>query len=424
MKFYLCVVLLATAFLAAEGKAAPTTRELVELLQKIIERDLDENDLNELHSEIHQKVQGHAAEFADTPVFQVPVEVLGGLFIDIAETMSSHIPEEMTPIVAARFTEAFMTVLINNGMDHVWEMASQHLIMLTELDGGNDMQKKSSIAKQVKRWDKREAPSAGDNVEYWTAVFDVLIAPNQAVLQDIYEMMSEVDTEYYGNFFVDMYYMAEDDALLSRSLDQSAIDVGESLAVAMYTPSAHPDPADLAANVIGRMGQWVNEVQELSVDDALERVDLKPKEKEAMGNLLRGIIPLIEEFVEPAKTLLQICEYNPDKMPRFFVGVLGHILEEQYNELRMILPAIQHGAEVKADVIGRLIATISSGKGEDFFIALFTKMAHHAVNDGYDLDRYMTWAGDLLDQLDADFSDAGKKRALKMKNLRRFSGSN
>ncbi|ELT92787.1 hypothetical protein CAPTEDRAFT_228050 [Capitella teleta] len=459
MKFYLSIALFASAFLATQGKSAPSTRELIELVEKIIERDLDEGSWTETeirHGGIHQLVQKHAAEFADTPFFDVSFEVIGPLILEITNTMASHIPEELQDLVAARFTAAFMSVWISGGLEHVWGMLYRAMEQANEFGDQGDIDFRSTIAKKAmaaRRW-ARQAPNETENEDPWMVAIRHFIAPNQNALEDIHVMMAEADSDFYNNFFVEMDSMAEDEGILSRTLDQCAIDIADRMATAMFTPSSHPAAEDLLSRVLVRVGQWIADVQSLS-EDTLDDVNLTQEDKEALANVIRGLLPLLGEYVKPVQQMLEICQNNPEKMPEFLFRIFGQQMDEEYSEVQKVIPAVRHGLEIKSAVIERLIDIISNGGGKDFFVGLFIKLAHQALMEGYGLDEYMIWAGDLLDQLDADFNEtqpgagpgagpgpgagagpgpgpgadpgagAGMKRmfnAKKFKNLRRIAG--
>merc|ERR1711893_357955 len=88
----------------------------------------------------------------------------------------------------------------------------------------------------------------------------------------------------------------------------------------------------------------------------------------------------------------------------FFLGVAAHVLSEQFEMLNNVINVVREGAQMKADVIGRLADAISNGRAEDVFVAIFVQMAHASLSDGYRLDEFMYFAGHLLDQVDREIS--------------------
>lgn len=56
-----------------------------------------------------------------------------------------------------------------------------------------------------------------------------------------------------------MYYLAEDEGLLHKSLDEAAKETGTHLAYAMFAPTSKPAPKDLLERIFGRVDKWVKE---------------------------------------------------------------------------------------------------------------------------------------------------------------------
>merc|ERR1711976_1119507 len=69
-----------------------------------------------------------------------------------------------------------------------------------------------------------------------------------------------------------------------------------------------------------------------------------------------------------------------------------------------VINVVRAGAEAKKDVLERLIGNIADGRGEEFFVALFTKLAHGAMAEGYRLEDYMWFACSVLDSVDRDLN--------------------
>jgi hypothetical protein len=410
MKLFLCIALVAAALVATEARAT-TNRELIDLLEKLVKKEVDNEklvkkevdnkdaDIKALHDAINALIKEHAPEFADTPTYKVDPEVIGKLFGAIIKQMMEYSPKDMADLVIARFARSFMSGVIYDGVNHVWEVAGGHINLMYEMNGENPPVKKHLPKRRIV---KREEMGGEGPVDYWGAVFSTLVEPNYNVIKNIYSELEACDRDYHGDVFIDLYMMSEYDGLLSKSLTESTIEVGHVLGYAMFQPPSSPCPADLLAKVTGHISDWI-EMQKMANTDFVAYLPIKEEEKKLVVNVLRSLIPLIADYIKPVETFVELAK-TKEGLEDFFLIAISKTLEENYAELNAVVQAVDEGAKAKADVLGRLIKAMEEGRGMDVFKSLFIKMAHHALSQGYGLEEYMYWAGGILDQVDADIN--------------------
>merc|ERR1711976_4675 len=385
------------------------------------------------YAALDQLLNTEFADVADMKVTEVDPARLESLLRIMIKGMLQYVEPDMYEIVGLRFVMGFLDHILHEGMGNIFHTLDGLMEVVYEAHGAEpelyDMKKVLSkksknadrlrasfkrafeVASKHAKIQKRQADDEYD-VDFempgdciYSAVYDKLIAPADEFLYEIYELTSGTDGLYYGSVFNELQYLAEDVGILSMDLRTAAFSLGTHLGLYFFVRPDYIPDQDRITEVRKTMtdfarGMKAFDPEEVEIPEGLSDVD-----KEVFADLMKAVAPLARAVHKPilklAKMLKQgddegVCDFFTD----YTVDLLGNSLEEVIALVRMI----REGARMKADVIERLSQAARDGRGEDVMVALFTKMAHHAMEEGYRLDDFMMFAGMLLDQVDHDIS--------------------
>merc|ERR1712170_66703 len=449
MRLLLTVALLACLALAAHGKPSKkeqdANRQLVFLLKKLVMEEISKKSFSGASGSEEDSGSGYESgsgsedadpyaviEFIrgylednigaelDKPVFEADMDAIGHTFGAVVHILAANIPEKLGPLVAARFTQSFLDYVVYDGVCDLWRLADEFYHGIYENlysgdsgYGSGDYYKRSSspmdsLSKRSKNFERLDKALQK-------------LSKGKRSLRSMQGKATEkrifAGSEYSGygsGFELDFYTvvyelesMAEDDGLLSRSLRDSAMEVTYHLAYYMFTPAYDGFLPD--GSIIETMAQKVDDynagMNYLENADNFADVPLEGAERAAFMKLVTALAPMAMAMKDPLDRLSgHLRTGDPHEIAGFFLGVMAHVLSDQFEILATLENTVREGAEMKKDVIGRLVQAMCDGRGEEVFVAIFTKMGHSAVADGYRLDDFMYFAGQLLDQVDHDIN--------------------
>merc|ERR1711976_713526 len=356
----------------------------------------------------------------DKPVFEADMDAIGHTFGAVVHILAANIPEKLGPLVAARFTQSFLDYVVYDGVCDLWRLADEFYHGIYENlysgdsgYGSGDYYKRSSspmdsLSKRSKNFErldkalqklskgKRSLRSmqgkatekrifagseysgygSGFELDFYTVVYERIVGPADEFLYGIYDLISAHDPYYYGSFFYELESMAEDDGLLSRSLRDSAMEVAYHLAYYMFTPAYDGFLPD--GSIIETMAQKVDDynagMNYLENADNFADVPLEGAERAAFMKLVTALAPMAMAMKDPLDRLSgHLRTGDTHEIAGFFLGVMAHVLSDQFEILATLENTVREGAEMKKDVIGRLV-------------------------------HFMYFAGQLLDQVDHDIN--------------------
>jgi len=389
------------------------------------------------------------SDVKDLPVYEVEPERLEGLLRTMIAGLAENVEEDMWQVVGLRFVIGFLDHIIHEGMDKIFEIvdglfSTMHTMNLIE-DMDNRaltfnkrafLYKNSKNAKRLHENYERALTDAnkkaktpikrlfGDYGDYgdfsgdfgdydysgyeycvYNAVYDTLIAPADEFLYNVFMLTSGKDGLCYGSIFNELKFMAEDCGILSLSLRDASYVIGTHLAGYMFIRPEYIPTEDKFKDLRLLMKAFADDMKdfdakEVPTPDALSDVD-----KEVFRMVMKNVNPLIREVHKPIRALSKIMKQDDGEgYINFFTEYTGTVMAEQLEMLYSVASRFREAAKEKADVIGRLSEAAREGRGEDLMVALFTKLAHAAMSEGYRLEDFMDYACEVLDQVDHDLN--------------------
>jgi len=451
--FAVVVCLVAAAQGAAvKGAKDQSTRELVNLLERLLQRvsKKEENSTGVVvetdpFEEVYNYLQENEADILSKPVYKVPEERLNTLLSNVVDILGKHVDEDLGSVVSIRFIVAYFEHVLYDGTEKIWQIADEISRQITELQEMSDVasMNRKRVARSLesnkmkarenalralsaknmkltKKYFEDQAPKVdlrsldddaeGDDFsgedfsgyEYcqFAAVWEHIAGPAYYAAWAIRNTTSSFDYYYWGNIYYELEYLAEDEAILQAPVEEAIWAFASQIGGVLFTPPAEFPDDKVWERIVPLMYGIVEAMENFDGTDVPEVEALSEDKAAIFAQIYLAVGPLIQESAKPLRTLLDaVLAGDFEGIEGAIVDYIGKVFGRQLYILSNLSKIIREQLPKKADALATIVQGITAGKEDDVFTALFTKIAEDGLRDGARIEDLIWWFGHILDHV-------------------------